>query len=61
MKIDVDRIVQAVIVALLLSLVAAAGQTYVEVKMLRHDMERVEGIIDNLVDEVPSPPHRRHQ
>ncbi len=57
MKIDVDRIVQAVIVGLLLSLLAAAGQTYVEVKMLRHDLDRIESIIDNLVDD--AAPSRR--
>lgn len=37
--------------ALLLAVLATAIQTWLEVRMLRHDMDRVEGILDNLVDE----------
>lgn len=49
MKIDTEKIIQAVITALLLAVLSAAVSTYWEVKMLRHDLSRVEGIIDNLV------------
>lgn len=50
MKVKWEGIVQSIVVALLLALIGAAFQTYVEVKMLRHDVQRIEGIIDNLVD-----------
>jgi len=50
-KINIQAILQSIIVALLLTVLGAAVQTYMEVKMLRHDMDRVESILDNLVDE----------
>jgi hypothetical protein len=39
MKIDVRSVVQAVVIALLLAVLTAAGSTYVEVKMLRKDVD----------------------
>jgi hypothetical protein len=45
-----QRIIESVTVALLLAVLAAAINTYIEVKMLRHDVSRLEGIIDNLVE-----------
>ena len=39
MKIDVRSIVQSVIIALLLAVLTAAASTYVEVKMLRKDVD----------------------
>lgn len=56
MKLEWKGIVQSVVVALLVSLVVAAFQTYVEVKMLRHDVQRLEEVIDNLVDEATKKP-----
>lgn len=50
MKVKWEGVVQSLIVALLLTLIGAAFQTYIEVKLLRHDVQRIEGIIDNLVD-----------
>lgn len=41
-----------VLTAVTLAILGAAIQTYIEVKMLRHDMNRVEEILDNIVDEV---------
>lgn len=54
---DVHAIVQSVIVALLLALLGAAASTYIEVRLLRHDMDRLEGIIDNLVDNASPGKH----
>lgn len=51
MKLDLRAILQSLIVALLLAVLGAAVSTYVEVRMLRHDVERLEGIVDSLVDE----------
>jgi hypothetical protein len=45
------RIIESVTVALLLAVLGAAVSTYIEVRMLRHDVDRIEGIIDNLVEE----------
>lgn len=46
-----QRLIEAVTVALLLAVLGAAVNTYIEVKMLRHDVQRLEEIIDNIVDE----------
>ena len=51
MKINWQAIVQSIIVALLLGLLSAAMSTYIEVRMLRHDVNRIMEVIDNLVDE----------
>jgi hypothetical protein len=51
MKVKWEGVVQSLIVALLLAILGAAFQTYTEVKMLRHDVNRIEGIIDNLIDQ----------
>ena len=48
---NVQGVIQAVIVGVIMGLVSAAVSTYIEVKMLRHDLSRCETIIDNLVDE----------
>ena len=48
MKIKLDSIVQAVIVAMLLAIMGAAFQTYVEVKLLRQDVDRLEVYVDQL-------------
>jgi hypothetical protein len=52
MKLDLRAMLQSIIVALLLALLGTAVQTWLEVKMLRHDMTRVETILDALSDEV---------
>lgn len=41
MKIRWEGVVQAVVVALLVSVVVAAEQTYVEVKMLRKELDQL--------------------
>ncbi len=51
MKWKWQDVLQPLIVALLLAILGAAFQTYVAVQLLRHDVDRIEGIIDNLVDE----------
>jgi len=48
MKFKLDAIVQAVVVALLIAILGAAMQTYVEVKSLRHDVDRIEVYVDQL-------------
>lgn len=50
MRVKWNEIIQGFIVAALLGIMGAAISTWVEVKMLRHDVQRIEGIIDNLVD-----------
>jgi hypothetical protein len=55
-KLNWRDVAQAVIVASVLAVLAGAVDTYIQVRLLRHDLDRVEGIIDNLVGEVP-PKH----
>lgn len=55
-SIQVSQAIQSLIVAALLGICAAAVQTWLEVKMLRHDLTRVEEILDNLVDEATKKP-----
>lgn len=43
-----QRIVESVTVALLLAVLGAAVSTYLEVKMLRHDLDRLEIYVDQL-------------
>jgi hypothetical protein len=45
-----ERLVEAILAAAVLGILGAAVQTYLEVKMLRHDVQRIEEILDNLVD-----------
>jgi hypothetical protein len=48
MKIDTQSIVQGLIVGLLMAIFAAAISTYVEVKLLRADVDRLEVYVDQL-------------
>jgi hypothetical protein len=50
MRIDWGNLLQGLIVGVLLAVLAAGISTYIEVKMLRHDVTRLEGIIDSLVE-----------
>lgn len=43
-----NRIFESVATALLLGILAAGIQTYIEVKMLRNDVERLEVYVDQL-------------
>ena len=48
MKVKWEGIVQSLIVALLLAILGAALQTYIEVKQLRRDVDRIEVYVDML-------------
>lgn len=56
MKLDMGQVIQALIVGVTMGILAASINTYLEVKLLRHDVNRLEDIIDNLVDEASKKP-----
>jgi hypothetical protein len=43
-----NRIVESVAAALLVAILATAAKTYVEVQMLRHDVDRLQASLDQL-------------
>lgn len=47
-----EQVAQSLVVASLLAISAAAITTYIEVRMLRHDVDRLEEIIENVITEV---------
>lgn len=51
MKLNFQGIVQAIVVALLLGILSAAVSTYMEVKMLRRDVDRLEVYVQQLWDQ----------
>jgi predicted transcriptional regulator len=48
MKLNVQAMIQSLIVALLLAIAAAAVSTYIEVKLLRQDVDRLEVYVQQL-------------
>lgn len=48
MKINWGGVVQSLIVALLLAVFGAAMSTYIEVKQLRRDVDRIEVYVDQM-------------
>lgn len=51
MKLKWDSIVQSLVVASLLTIAGAAIQTYIEVRQLRKDVDRLEQYIINIIEE----------
>ena len=48
LRLDTNGIIQAVIVAMLLGILSAAVSTYIEVRELRRDVDRLEVYTDQL-------------
>lgn len=55
MRLDWRGMVQSLIVALLLAILGAALSTYNEVKLLRHDVDRLQVYVDQLWEDSRHP------
>lgn len=51
MKLKWEQVMQSLLVASFLAIAGAAIQTYIEVRQLRKDVDRLEGYIVNLIEE----------